>query len=242
MIMRRFFVEKNCIKDDVIEIKGKEFEHLFNVLRLRENDNIVCFCGDGNDYFCSIKTLGANNALCQITKIEKSKSTPACNVSLFQGSLKGDKFEFLIQKMTELGIGKIFPFESAFSVAKIRNEKMQRYQKIATEASKQCGRSDVLTVHEPLTFQKMLSILTEFDIIVFAYEKEIANSLKNLALENCKNIALVVGSEGGFSEKEANSLKEIGAKTITLGKRILRAETAPITLASIVMFLIGELG
>lgn len=240
--MRRFFVDQKNIKDDVIEITGSQFEHLFNVLRMRENDKIVCFCANGKDYFCKIAKITVDSALCQIEKIEESQKTPVHNVTLFQGALKNDKFEFLIQKMSELGLFEIIPFESGFSVAKIRTEKTQRYQKIAQEASKQCTRADVLNVGEPLTFKNMLTKLKEYDLVLFAYEKETQSSISSLQLENFKKIAFIVGSEGGFSDKESQMLKEAGAKTITLGKRILRAETATITLASIIMFLLGELG
>lgn len=239
--MRRFFVKSENITENEIVINEKEFEHLHNVLRLRENDKLVCFSGDGLEYFCSIKQILPSKAICQIEKIEKSKTATGKKITLFQGALKSDKFEFVIQKMSELGLNKVVPFESAFSVAKVKSEKIDRYQKIATEASKQCQRADVLEVGKVLTLKQLAQEIKNYDLVLFAYEKEDENSLANIKVKDFENIALIVGSEGGFSEKEAQTLIQAGAKSISLGKRILRAETAPITLASIVMFLLGEI-
>jgi 16S rRNA (uracil1498-N3)-methyltransferase len=237
--MKRFFVEQQKITDTTVEITGKEFLHLKQVLRQKEGDQIVCFCGNGTDYFCTISKILPTKAICHIDRVEQNNAT-ALNITLFQGTLKLDKFEFVIQKMTELGISAIVPFESAFSVAKIKSEKIERYQKIAIAASKQCGRADVLKVENVLPFEKMTQRLKEFDYIIFANEREQKNSLNNINFGTAKNIALVVGSEGGFSLEEANKLASI-ATSVSLGKRILRAETAPITLASIVMFLLGQM-
>ena len=239
--MRRFFVDKKNIKEHTIEIRGNEWNHLFHVLRQKENDRMICFCGDGNDYHCIIEKILDDVAICKIEKVEPSNKTPHHNVTLFQGALKLDKFEFLIQKMSELGLKEIVPFESAFSIAKVKSEKWERYQKIASEASKQCQRADVLSVGAPLSFKNMLTKLKEYDIVLFAYEKETKNTLQNLNLSEYQNIAFVIGSEGGFSQSESEALSEAGVTTITLGKRILRAETASIAMASIIMHLLGEL-
>lgn len=239
--MRRFFFKPQNLIDNEITLDDEEFFHLKNVLRLNEGEKIVCFCGDGYDYFCYLKQVLKNSALCAVEQIKKSDKTANVNVTLFQGSLKLDKLELVIQKMAEIGLAAVIPFESAFSVAKIKAEKTNRLAKIALEASKQCGRADILKVSDVVSFNQMIKMLNDYDVVIFANERESQNQLKSLQLNSFKKIAFIVGSEGGFSEKEATLLIEKGAKSITLGKRILRAETAPIVLGGIIMFLQNEI-
>lgn len=239
--MRRFFTQAKNIENTLV-LTGGEFVHLKNVLRLKVGDEIVVFNGDGFDYFCKIKTIEDESATLNVLKKEKSEKTPKNKITLFQGVLKQDKFEYLIQKMAELGVSKIIPFESSFTVSKMKAKKLERYKKICVSASKQCGRSDMLEVGEGLTLKQLSKTLEKFDEVVFAYERENKFKLENLNLQKTegKNIAVIVGSEGGFSEKEAQMLVEAGAKSVSLGKRILRAETAPVMLVGIIMFLLGE--
>lgn len=255
--MRRFFVKK-IIDSEKIILEGSDYNHLKNVLRFKVGDEIICFCGDGKDYFCEIISLENQKVLCKIQKIQLSDKTPKSKVTLFQALLKSDKFEFIIQKMSELGLTSIIPFESTFTVSKLKEGKTLRYNKISIEASKQCGRADFLKVHDGITFNEMLEKLKGFEIVIFANENENNTSIKDVINnyddtshflplgDKCEGtlnsqIALIVGSEGGFSEKEIFEIISRGAKSVSLGKRILRAETASITLASIIMFLLGEL-
>lgn len=241
--MRRFFVLKENINGNFITIDGGDFSHLKNVLRLKENDKVVCICGDGKHYFCYIEKIELSKAICKIEKIEIAKTSPKTNVVLFQPLLKNENFELVIQKLTELGIKKIIPFESSFAVSKWKEEKLARFNKIAVEASKQCGRAEFLEVERQITFKSLLQKIKEFDLVIFAWEKANENnSLKQILSQNqnLKNIGLIIGSEGGFSENEANSLIEAGAKPVWLGERILRAETASIAVASVLMYTCGE--
>ena len=242
LVMRRFFFNKENRTENKIVLQADEFFHIKNVLRLVEGQKVICFCGDGNDYFCTIENFLKESVVCHIDEIKKSDKTPTVNLTLFQGSLKLDKFEFVVQKMAELGLATVIPFESAFSVAKIKDEKISRLQKIATEASKQCGRADVLQVEPVVSFKQLLTKIKDYDMVIFAYEKESQNTLKNLKIETAGNkIAFIVGSEGGFSEKEAQELIAKGVKSVSLGTRILRAETAPIVLGGMIMFLKNEI-
>jgi 16S rRNA (uracil1498-N3)-methyltransferase len=243
--MKRYFVDKKNIdeKNNLLIIDGEEFNHAKNVMRQDIGDEIICFTGDGFEYFCQINKNENHSFVCIIKSKQKSLQTPLEDVTLFQGTLKSDNFELIIQKTAELGISTIVPFESRYSVAKIKDEKIKRYQKISQSASKQCGRADFLKVEDRHSFKQMLNKLKEFEVVIFAYEKAESKNLKTLNFNDFKGkkTALVVGSEGGFSKEEADLLIQNNAICVGLGTRILRAETAAITLASIVMFLLDEI-
>lgn len=240
--MRRFYFETENQNQNNIILLGEEFNHLKNVLRLKEGTTVVCVCGDGKDYVCQIKEIDKDKALLELLNVLEAETTPKANVSVFQGTLKLDKFELVLQKLAELGVLKVVPFESAFSVAKIKPEKIERYKKISISASKQCKRADFMQVGQKHSFKEMLKALQEYDKVIFAYEKEGQGSLKTLKLEKQEKVAIVVGSEGGFSQAEVEALEKLdNLKTISLGKRILRAETAVIALASLVMFVLDEI-
>ncbi len=227
---------------DKIFLFGEEFFHLKNVLRLKEGDKVACFCGDGKDYLCEIESFEKERAVLVVQEILQEETTPQVEVTVFQGTLKLDKFELVLQKLAELGIKKVVPFESSFSVVKLKPEKVERYKKISISASKQCKRADFMQVENKLSFKEMLKSLEKFDKVIFAYEKENQTSLKDLKFDKKEKIAIIVGSEGGFSTQEVENLEKLeNLATITLGKRILRAETAVITLSSLIMFLLDEI-
>ena len=164
--------------------------------------------------------------------IEKTynNANPKANIVLFQGLPKGDKLELIIQKLNELGISKIIPFDSDFTIAKFNSSKLERLNKIAVESSKQCGRSKSLQVESCISFKQMIEEINKFQTVLFAYENERTTYLKDINLLG--DIAIIVGSEGGFSEKEVNALLKTNAKIVGLGNRILRCETASIAMAS----------
>lgn len=245
--MRRFYITKENINENTVTVSGDDFSHLKNVLRLNIGDSIVCFSGDGLEYVCQIELFSPGNeknGFCTCSILEKRKITSKnFTFTLFQAMPKGDKIELIIQKMTELGLDKIVPFESKFTIAKPQKDKTGRFNKIALEACKQCGRADILTVENPISFSQLLTMLpSSYDLILFAYEKQGQSSLKEIlsdAKKSAKNkplsIAMIIGSEGGFSEEEADKLKTL-SKPVSLGKIILRCETAPIVLATLVNY------
>lgn len=240
--MKRFYFELENKNGDVIFLEKEELFHLKKVLRLKKDEEVVCFCGDGKDYICKIEKIDSEKALLKVKEVLESNTASKTNLTVFQGSLKLDKFEFIIQKLAELGVKKIVPFESVFSVAKIKQEKIERFKKIAISALKQCKRADFMQIENKLYFNEMLKVLPQFDKVIFAYENENENFIKNLKLEKHQNIAIIIGSEGGFSLKEAESLKNFkNLETVSLGKRVLRAETATIVFSSLIMFLLGEI-
>lgn len=242
--MHRFFADFDSIKDDMIFIGGNDAHHISKVLRLKEDDEIIVCDKEGTDYHCSIKSLGKDAVEAWILKKEVSSSEPPIEITLYQGVPKGDKLETVIQKCVELGGVKIVPVAMKRSVAVIKDKekKKQRMQKIALEASKQCGRAKVPEVLEVLSFKEAIADAKENDLKILPYEAENKQKLKDILLENKNSIkiAIFIGPEGGFDEEEIKLAKDNGFKTVTLGPRIMRTETAPLACISAVMYELGD--
>jgi 16S rRNA (uracil1498-N3)-methyltransferase len=240
--MKRFFKDDDWeVNDDVVVIKGDEHNHLAFVLRLKIGDEIICCYNDGLDRIGKILDIDKKKTTIKIESVVKSNNEINGSLTVFVGLVKGDKMEFLIQKLTELGVNKIIPFESEFSTVKISDrDKLSRYYKIARDASKQCGRSKLIEINEPIKFNQIENYLSNFDETLVAYEKQEAKFGINKLIG--KNVGIIIGSEGGFSQNEIDFLKSKNVQSISLGKRILRAETASVVACSILLYLMGELG
>lgn len=240
--MRRFFVDKESIFGDKAVLLGVQRNHLVNVLRLRVDDEVILTCGDGLDYYSKITDISKKEVNLDIFKTNKNIAEPKTRVTLLQGVSKGEKMDLITQKITELGAYALTPFSSDFTVKKADRVNLERLRKISREATKQCRRSNPVIINNPEKLKNIVENLIDFDLVILAYENENKITLKDLDLKNCKllNIGIIVGSEGGFSEKEIELIKKNGVKIITLGKRILRAETAAITLTSLIMYELGE--
>ena len=236
--MRRFFVEK--IEKPSLNVYGNERKHLADVLRARVGDKVILCPNDGNDYVYKIVGFDKNSVSLNYVSENKNETEPELMLTVFASLLKGDKTELVVQKLTELGVKRITPFISDYTVQK--SEKNERLKRSAHEASKQCGRAIIPEVTEIVSFDQMLKTLDKYDTVVFAYEDAYTSGkrLSDVIKGNEKTIALVVGPEGGFSEREVNALTLAGYEPVTLGKRILRAETASIAGASVIMYLAGE--
>ena len=238
--MKRFYLNENLQVNNLYKIEGIEHNHLKNVMRLDEGDKIILVCGDDYDYIAEIKRITKGDTLVHVESKEKNNNNPKCDVTVFQALVKSDNMSLIIQKLTELGIKEFIPFESEFITSKDKSSKNDKFQEISNQSIKQCKRSIPMIIKPTLTFDKLLIELQNYDVIIFANECEKTASLKNIELSPNAAVAVIVGSEGGFSQKEIDKIIEIGGKSISLGKRILRAETAAISLASVVMFMMGE--
>ena len=237
--MRRFFVDK--IDNQKLVVSGDQFLHMTKVLRMKEGDSFLAICGDSKEYECKIAQISVGQAICEVVS-ERLVSTDAeANVAVFQACVKGDKFALIIQTLSELGIKRLVPFDSDFSIAKCQADKTPRYNKIATEACKQCRRTVPMEVSSPMKFSAMLEEIQKYDMVVFCNEHETSRPLRTLFEGFLGSVAIIVGSEGGFSPNEIEKLQNAGVCSITLGKRILRAETAAIVTAGCVMMLLGEM-
>lgn len=244
--MRRFFV--NEITGDSIVLTGEDHNHLAFVLRAKAGESIILCPQDGYDYIGTIDIITKKETIIKILSKVKNDLEPSVNLTIFMALQKGDKMDFVIQKLTEIGISSIYPMQTQYTQLKKENVKIERLQKIAAEASKQCGRGIIPQVNEPIDFLEMLEIIKGFDLTVFPYEKATDCDLKSVlsTILNCsanpiKNVCYIIGSEGGFSYEEAQSLVCSSVSPITLGKRILRAETACVIVGGILMYELGQL-
>lgn len=239
MEIRRFFCSPEDIKDDILTLRGEEFLHAVKVLRQKVGYFITACTGDGKDRLCKITNISKDFLQADVIEVTENTAEPKVQVKLFMAVSKPQKLDIIIQKAVELGISDIQPFYSEFSE---KTCNIERLNKIALEAAKQCGRSVLTEVRDAIAFDSVLRNAKDFDLAIFAYEKENQNALSDISFDNAGTVAIIVGAEGGFSETEYKKAKENGLQTVGLGTRILRTETACIALAAIVMHKVGELG
>jgi len=247
--MPRFFVNQSDVYSDAINITGEDVNHIKRVLRLKCGDNIVLNAGNGIDYTVEIEKFEQDYIRTLIISSNKNGTEPPIEITLFQGLPKSDKMDFIIQKSVELGVKKVVPVITTRTVAKIDNpkdaeKKVTRWQRISLEAAKQCNRGIVPQIGFPLTLEQALSSTKGEDLSIILYEKEIENSLRKYIDKNqhIKRIAMFIGPEGGFEETEIAKAVSYGVNPVTLGPRILRTETAGITVLSILMYQLGDVG
>ncbi|MEG2274058.1 MAG: RsmE family RNA methyltransferase, partial [Clostridia bacterium] len=240
--LRRFFVDISNINGDIVTVQGDEFLHMTKVLRLKVGFKVIVCANDGIERFSTITKIDKDVATLKIEE-EKTVDHRGKSLTLFAGLLKNNKLDFVIQKCVELGVNKIIPFVSSNTAETKFN--IERAKTIALEAAKQCGSAYLTEVGELVTLENVAEMLQKFDIALCAYECDKTNRIRETALggsnDQNKNIALIVGAEGGFKQLEIENLKEKGVKTVTLGRRILRAETADIVASALVLDTIGEL-
>ncbi|MBQ9730323.1 MAG: 16S rRNA (uracil(1498)-N(3))-methyltransferase [Clostridia bacterium] len=235
---KRFFVETI---ENVVTLSGEEFEHAKNVLRLGVGDEVILLDNSGYEYAAVISRVEKKSMELSVTGKTVGEKEPKTEVVLAFGYLKNaDKNEFIVQKAVELGVSKIVAFSSEFSSAYMNANKLERLNKVSKEAAKQCLRAVAPTVVYCERFEDVLLSASDIENKLFACEFA---EKSEVSLSSLKGKAfLVVGSEGGFSRAEAQKAEEYGFKKISLGKRILRAETAAVALCSVVAYSLGELG
>ena len=235
--LKRFFVDKI---EDIVELCGEEFEHAKNVLRLSTGDEVILLDNSGNEYTAVIASVEKKRMLLNVVRCAAGDREPSADVCLLFGYLKNaDKNEFIVQKAVELGVKKIGVFSSEFSSAYMNANKLERLNKVSKEAAKQCLRATAPEVVYFDTFDKALGYADGYDNKLFACEFATESKRDVATLQG--STAIVIGSEGGFSREEELLANDQGFASITLGRRILRAETAAVALTSVVMFALGEL-
>ena len=244
--MPRFFVKTEQINQPYIYIKNEDVNHIKNVLRKKVKDKIeVCNQETGDTYLCEIEQLDDNEILTQI--IEKLNETETnIKIDIYQGLPKAEKMELIIQKSVELGVNSIIPISLKRCVVKLegkdQNKKIERWQKIAESAAKQCGRNIIPKIGNIIKIKQFEELSKNYDSLIVAYENEKEYTLKQeiqkIKQSNKKElkIAVVIGPEGGLAEEEIETLKNYGANIVTLGKRILRTETVALNILSILMY------
>ncbi len=240
--MPRFFTQE--ISETQGKISGADAIHISRVLRMKSGEKITVSDLNGYDYDCVLTSISTDEVLFDVLDKRLSVCEPTVSTTLFMAFPKGDKFELIVQKCVELGIDKIVPVITARCVArpdeKSMPKKIDRYNKIAYEAAKQCGRAKIPVVENFVDFTTALELSQKSDVALFFYEKG-GEKMQKLISDNYKSIAFFVGSEGGFEEYEAKQAEEKFAKFATLGTRILRCETAAIAATTSIMVLTGNI-
>ena len=236
---KRFFIDASDIKEGETFLTGDEFNHAKNVLRLGVGDEITLLDGSGKEYTAIIAKAEKTRYLLHITGEHVSDKEPQSEIYLLVGALKGDKTELIVQKAVELGVSKIGVFSSRYCSAYMNENKLERLNRVSREAAKQCLRASVPEVVYFEKFEEALRSAQNCKSKLFACE---FTNKSDVQIENTVSpVALVVGSEGGFSEEEFALAQELGFAGITLGKRILRAETAAIAFTALCAYALGEL-
>lgn len=243
--MPKYFTEPENIKDGFIEIFSDEAKHILNVMRMEIGDTLTICDGQSNDYLCRICETGKNCLKAKIEETTKSESEPKTKITLYQGLPKSDKMELIIQKCVEIGVCRIVPVITERAVVKIEkgakeDKKTERWQKIAESAAKQSGRGIIPAVERPMKFKDAIEEAVKNGEAIIPYENEKNRGLKEFVKNSkAENIGIFIGPEGGFDTKEIEFAVENGVMSVTLGKRILRTETAGIVTSAIVLYELG---
>lgn len=246
--MYRFFVEPEQVGEKEITITGSDVNHIKNVLRMKPEETILISSGENLEYTCYIRELKEEEIIAHIMYVQESGYELSSRLYLFQGLPKSDKMELIIQKAVELGVHEIIPVASKRAVVKLDEKKEEkkrtRWQAISESAAKQSKRMYVPEVKKVMSFSQAVEYAGQLDVVLVPYElakgmgetREIIGQIKK-----GQSVGIFIGPEGGFEEAEVEmAVEKAEAKAITLGKRILRTETAGLTVLSILMFTLEE--
>ncbi|MCM1367357.1 MAG: 16S rRNA (uracil(1498)-N(3))-methyltransferase [Roseburia sp.] len=220
------------------ELTGDAHTHAAYSLRIRTGDYITVFDGKGTEYSCRVKDVKKDRTELEIIDRSENVGETKTDISLYLSVIKQDRFELAVQKATELGVTRIIPVYSTFT-QRGGSLNFERLNRIAVSACEQCGRSRVPEIEPCIEFEELLERAAKTHTI-FPWEREMKNSLKSAIDKSATAIAVFVGPEGGITETEKQQLTDVGARAVTLGPRILRAETAAITALSVICCEMGE--
>lgn len=244
-IMQKFFIKESQKENNQIEIIGSDVKHITQVLRMQKGEKIqVCLQETLENYIVTIEEIQKEKIMTTI--LEKLQTSVESNIKidLYQGLPKADKMEYIIQKTVEIGIDQIIPVDMIRCVVKLEEKeakkKIERWQKIAEAAAKQSKRDKIPQVGQKIKLKEVINNIPKYDLFLVAYEEEKVHSLKQVLQKRKKKeddkIGVFIGPEGGITLNEIELLKENGAIVVSLGKRILRTETAPITMVSNILY------
>ena len=238
--MNRFYVPFHAgLKN--LWIDSSESHHITHVKRLKVGDNIIVFNGMGDEFEAEIEDIEDNRVKVNINQQKTISKENIVGIDIAFAIPKGKRSHLLIQKCTELGVHKLIPINYARSVVKLKDDcsaKIEKWQKIAIEASKQCGRNTITEIGQVVNFDNILKTVDSYDLSLFACSQSDANNLKNTLQEHPKpnNIISFIGPEGGFTTNEIEMATKSGCKFVSLGSRILRIETAAIAVSAILSY------
>lgn len=237
--MIRFFIENIGIPGATAAVEGDDAAHIRNVLRLKAGDQVTLCDGGGSEGEAVIRSFEPQKVILELLSVQPNTSEPEHSVTLYQCLPKAGKMELVIQKCVELGVSAIVPVQSARCVVQLEHKdvakKIERYSRIAREAAKQSQRGAIPAVREPMSIGKIDPRAHE--LMIVAYEEE-TFPLKEVlrSARNALNIGLLIGPEGGLERAEVERLVLLGAKTVSLGKRILRTETAGMATLAMILY------
>lgn len=239
--MYNFFVDKKDRTGEFYNISGEDFNHIKSVLRMKIGEEILISCDNKSD-LCCIKEFADNFVVAQILRENFQNTDLPISITLFQGLPKGDKMELIIQKAVELGASEIIPVQTARSIVKIdqkkKDGKTARWQAIAESAAKQSKRCSIPTVSPAISYGEAMKKAKELDLFIVPFESkrgiEDTKTVLSLIKKGMK-VGVIIGPEGGFEDKEIELAQAACGKTICLGQRILRTETAAITSVAMIM-------
>lgn len=241
--MYRFFVNENQILDDCISITGADVNHIKNVLRMKIGETVLVSDGNDREYTCTLQDISDEEVIAKIEDVDGPTRELPIKVTLFQALPKGDKMETIIQKMVELGAYEIVPVSTKRCIVKLDDKKaaakVKRWNAIAESAAKQSKRGIIPQVTMPMSYKNGLKKAEEMDMVLIPYENAENMTHTREVISRIKegmNVGIFVGPEGGFATEEVEEAINSGAFDITLGRRILRTETAGMALMSVLMF------
>ena len=250
--MHKFFTPKELINENVAKIIGDDVKHIYKVLRISEGEKVVLNNCEGTEYLATVSSVNKQEVLLDIIEKLDLNNESEIKIYLFQGLPKAQKMDLIVQKGTELGINEFIPVITHRVDVKLKGEfkKLDRLNRIALEAAKQSKRSIVPRVIEPLEFEDVLGKINDLDLFIVPYEnaenfgvKTLINKIRSEEkASDIKSVGIFVGPEGGIEEEEIEKLKEKGAHIVTLGKRILRTETAGFVATALIQYELSDLG
>lgn len=244
--MPKFFVDfgADCPEekpDSLIEITGQDALHISKTLRMRVGESLTVTDSRGIDYVSVIDSVNKSSVFLRVKEVKKSDAESDVEISLFQALIKNDKMDTVIQKAVELGVSHVYPVSAERSIVKLDKEsekkKLERWNKIALEASKQCGRGIVPEVHPVITVNECAKMLSELDSGFYCYELSSGRTVKDvISGKTVGSLGFYIGPEGGISPVEADTFDSLGIPSVTLGKLILRTETAGMAVLAMVLY------
>jgi 16S rRNA (uracil1498-N3)-methyltransferase len=246
--MRRFYAPPENFRDGKILLGLEETRHLRDVLRLRAGANVNVFDGAGAEFSCAVEKIGKSETVLEIlAKVNSRAPESGLDLSLAVALLKGEKFDLVVQKAVELGVNKLIPLKTARADVKIKDakdaeKKIERWRRIALEAAKQCGRARLMKIEAPLAFEEFLkNSATQSGETFILFSERGGDDADFAALKPAKKMTAAIGAEGGWEDAEIERARAGGFQIITLGGRVLRAETAAISIAAVLQHRFGDL-
>lgn len=241
--MPRFFVAGQP-ENGLLTLHGENAHHAGRVLRLRPGESVTLCDGKGTDFDCTIESVEKDAVVCRVQDSYPAQTEPKQRLTLFMALPKGDKMDFIVQKAVELGVREIVPYLSKNCVSRPdkTEKKVERWQKIALEAAKQCGRGYLPAVGAVIPFEQAAAQAAQSETALFFYEHEKQTGLRDALADGVgETVSLLIGPEGGFAPEEAALAVDAGLKSVSLGTRILRCETAPVAALAAVLYAGGNM-